>query len=96
VRGKADAAVVDGSVVDHLSELAFADELRIVYTSTPVPPPAVVVMGAGKKHAAAVKQVLVGICDSPDGAELCKTLTLTSVKSATDKDYKALLKRYNR
>jgi ABC-type phosphate/phosphonate transport system substrate-binding protein len=96
VRGKADAAIVDRAVVEHLAELDFADELRVIHTAKPVPPPAVVVMGEGAKNAAALKQVLVGICSQPDGVELCKTLTLTSVKAATDKDYKALLKRYNR
>jgi hypothetical protein len=36
------------------------------------------------------------MCASPDGKELCKTLTITSIKAASDKDYQTLLKRYNR
>ena len=47
------------------------------------------------RDAAALKQVLVGICGRPDGKELCKSLTLKAVKAASDKDYRALVKRYN-
>jgi hypothetical protein len=46
--------------------------------------------------AAALKQALVGMCSQPDGAELCKTLTLTAINAATDKDYKDLFTRYGR
>jgi hypothetical protein len=61
-----------------------------------VPAPAVVVMGDGVADAAALSKVLVGMCDRPDGTELCKTLTLTAIKAATDKDYQDLLDRYGR
>lgn len=95
-RGKADAAIVDQSAVEHMGELAFASELRVIYTSAPVPPPAVVVIGEGKQNADQLQQVLVGMCERPDAKELCKSLTLRAVKAASDKDYKALVKRYNR
>jgi len=95
-RGKADAAIVGRAVVEHMGELDFASELRVIHTSKPVPPPAVVVMGEGVQHAAELKQVLVGICGRPDGVELCKSLTLKAVKAASDKDYKPLLERYKR
>lgn len=93
-RGTLDAAVVDRSVIEHLSELDFAGELTVLHTSKPVPPPAVVVMGAGLPHAAALAGALVGMCGRPDGAELCKTLTLTAIRAASDADYKPLLQRY--
>ncbi len=96
VRGKVDAAIVDRSVVDHMSELEFAGDLQIIYTSVPVPAPAVVVMGEGKFHAAKLKSVLVGLCKRADGKDLCKTLTITSINPASDADYKSLYKRYNR
>ena len=95
-RGKVDAAIVDQSVVDHMSELEFAGALQVIYTSLPVPAPAVVVMGEGKSHAAKLKSVLVGMCKRADGKDLCKTLTITSINSASDADYKSLYKRYNR
>jgi hypothetical protein len=53
-------------------------------------------MGDGLVDAKALSGVLVGMCARPDGAELCRTLTLTSIQAATDKDYKALLDRYGR
>ncbi len=95
-RGKADAAIVDQAVLEHMSELSVAKDLRVIYTSKPVPAPAVVVMGEGKAQADKFRQVLVGMCDSLDGKELCNTLTLTSIKTATDADYKKLLKSYKR
>jgi hypothetical protein len=95
-RGKADAAIVDESVLAHMSELPFGGDLRVIYTSKPVPAPAVVVLGEGKAHAKALKGVLVGMCKRPDGKELCKTLTLTSIKAASDKDYAKLVKAYDR
>ena len=96
VRGKADAAIVDQSVVEHLPELPFAAQAEVLHTAEPVPAPAVVVMGAGAKNAGAIRGALVGLCGRPDGAELCKTLTLTAIRAATNKDYKALLARYDR
>lgn len=93
-RGAVDAAVVDRSVIEHLAELDFAAELEVLHASKPVPAPAVVVMGAGLPHASAIAGVLVGLCGRPDGAELCKTLTLTAIRAASDADYAPLLKRY--
>jgi ABC-type phosphate/phosphonate transport system substrate-binding protein len=95
-RGDADAAIVDQSVLQHMNELPFAADLKVIYTSKPVPAPAVVVMGEGAKNADKLKGALVGMCGRPDGAELCKTLTISSIKAASDDDYKNLLKDYNR
>ena len=95
-RGEADAAVVDQSVVDSMRELPEAADLVVIHTAKAVPAPAVVVMGSGVADAEALGKALVGMCDRPDGAELCKTLTLTSIKAATDRDYKELFDRYGR
>jgi ABC-type amino acid transport substrate-binding protein len=95
-RGEADAAIVDQSVVDSMGELPEAADLVVIHTAKPVPAPAVVVMGDGAADAAALSKALVGMCDRPDGAELCKTLTLTAIKAASDKDYKDLFDRYGR
>jgi ABC-type phosphate/phosphonate transport system substrate-binding protein len=95
-RGEADAAVVDQSVVDSMKELPEAADLVVIHTAKPVPAPAVVVMGNGIADTAALKAALVGMCARPDGAELCKTLTLTAIKDASDKDYKDLFTRYER
>ena len=95
-RGEADAAVVDQSVVDSMKDLPEAADLIVIHTAKAVPAPAIVVMGSGVDDAAALGKALVGMCSRPDGAELCKTLTLTAIKGATDKDYKDLLDRYGR
>ncbi len=93
-RGTADAAIVDGSVQAHMSELPFAADLKVIFTSKPVPAPAVVVMGDGLKKAGDLKKVLIGMCGQPDGRELCQTLTISSIKAASDADFKDLVKRY--
>jgi len=93
-RGVVDAAVVDSQVIEHMAKLDIAGEIRVLHTARPVPAPAVVVMGAGIPHAAAFAGALVGLCGRPDGADLCRTLTLTSIKAASDADYAPLLKRY--
>ncbi len=95
-RGKVDAAIVDQTAVDHMGELPIAAELRIIYTSKPVPAPAAVVMGEGIASADKLKSALVGMCKTPDGSQLCKSLTITSIKAASDSDYNPLLKRYKR
>lgn len=96
VRNKADAAIVDQSVVDHLHELPFAADLRVIYNSKPVPSALVVVMGAGKNQAVRLKTLLVGMCKRPDGLELCNTLTISAIKGASSSESKKLLARYNR
>lgn len=95
-RGTVDAAIIDESVQKNMAELPFAENLKVVYVSKPIPAPVVVVMGAGAASAAKLKSVLVGMCGSPDGQELCKTLTLSSIQAATDAEYKKLLKLYSR
>jgi hypothetical protein len=94
--GKADAAIIDQAVKQHMGDLDIAADLRIIHTAQPVPAPAVVVMGQGAKQAKAFKKALVGMCRTPDGKGLCQTLTLSSIKAATNADYQELLKRYNR
>ena len=95
-RGKMDAAIVDESVRNHLKELPFANDVQIIYTTNPVPAPAVVVMGDGVKNKAKLKKTLLGLCSQPDGNDLCKTLTISSIRDAADADYKVLLKKYSR
>jgi ABC-type phosphate/phosphonate transport system substrate-binding protein len=95
-RGKMDAAIVDESVLEHLSELPFANDVQIIYKTNPVPAPAVVVMGDGAKNKAKLKKVLLGLCSQPDGNDLCKTLTISSIRDAADADYKMLIKKYSR
>jgi ABC transporter, phosphonate, periplasmic substrate-binding protein len=95
-RGKTDAAIVDQSVIKHLDTLPIAADVKVIYTSKPVPAPVIVVMGNGKAHAAKLKKALVGMCKKDEGRDLCKTLTISSIKSTTDRAYKKLLKNYSR
>lgn len=95
-RGQVDAAIVDQDVIAHLSELPFAKDLKVLYTAKPVPAPAVVLLGGMTKDAKKLQDVLVGLCEQADGQELCKTLTISSIKTATEADYKALLSSYGK
>jgi len=96
IRGKTDAAIIDQTVKEHLNELPFAKDIKIIYTSKKVPAPVVVVMGEGKKHINDLKKALIGLCKNKEGSKLCKTLTISSIKEANEKDYKILIKSYNR
>lgn len=96
VKGNVDAAIVDQSVIDHMKELKFGDQLQVIYTSKPVPAPAVVVLDKNKKYAKKLKKALVGLCQKPSGKDLCKSLTITSIKASSNPEYQGLLKRYNR
>jgi hypothetical protein len=94
--GKMDAALVDQYVKASMKELSFAKDLKVIYQTNPVPAPVDVVMGNGKTKAKAIKKALVGLCKKPDGKELCKSLTISSIKKASGKDYKKLMYKYNR
>jgi len=93
-RGDVDAAIVDQAAVAAMKEIPEAAGLIVLHTAKAVPAPAVVVMGSGTADAAALTKALVGMCGQTDGAELCKTLTLTAINAASDKDYQDLFTRY--
>jgi len=96
VRGKVDAAIVDQFVVDHMNELPIADDLKIIYKSKPVPAPVAVVMGINKTETKKIQTALIKMCSYQAGKDLCKSLTITSIKRASDATYKDLLERYER
>ncbi|MCU0662493.1 MAG: phosphate/phosphite/phosphonate ABC transporter substrate-binding protein [Myxococcota bacterium] len=95
-RGQMDAAIVDKAVVDHLAELPFAKDLKVIFTASPVPAPAVVVFGEIVKDAKKLEEVLTGLCQQADGKELCKTLTISSIKAASESNYKSLFSAYGK
>ena len=95
-KGKVDAAIIDDVTKEHMKTLDFAKELKIIFTSKPVPVPVVVVLNSAKKDAAKIKKSLTTICNTKEGKALCKSLTISSIIPAANSDYKALLKKYNR
>lgn len=95
-RGQADAAVVDSMVSSGLSDLPMAKDLKIIHTSEPVPAPALVLM-ANKTLALKLQRVFSGLCtDSEHGRELCRNFAISNVRRASKKDYRDLLRRYDR
>lgn len=95
-RGQADAAVVDSMVSSGLTDLPMAKDLKIIHTSKPVPAPALVLMG-NKTLALKLQRVFAGLCtDSEHGRELCRNFAISSVRRASKKDYRDLLRRYER
>ena len=95
-KGKVNAVIVDDETLRYMADLPYASELKKIYSSKPVPAPAVVVMNEGKKFAPKLKKVLVGLCGREEGKALCQALTIDSISAATDGDYSALLKKYRR
>ncbi|MBN2530864.1 MAG: PhnD/SsuA/transferrin family substrate-binding protein [Deltaproteobacteria bacterium] len=94
--GKVSAVIVDEETLKYMSELEFSPRLKKIYTTDPVPAPAVVVLNDGRKFAQKLKKSLVGLCQTTEGKALCQSLTISSISPANDADYKALLKKYRR
>ncbi len=92
--GKADAAIVDRAVVEHLPSLDFAKDLKIIHTSKPIPAPAVVVIGGDKSRTEKLKKALVGLCETAEGRDLCRALTISAIRAASAADYRQLLEQY--
>ncbi|MBN2714266.1 MAG: PhnD/SsuA/transferrin family substrate-binding protein [Deltaproteobacteria bacterium] len=94
--GKADAVIVDDETLKYMKDLPFAADLREIYTTRPVPAPAVVVLNQGMKYVPQLKKLLVGLCLNSEGEALCQSLTISAITPATDEDYQPLLRDYNR
>lgn len=93
-RSQADAALVDEPVMKQLPSLPFGGELQEIFTSEEIPPLPVVALGSS---AAADRQpmakALLGLCTGAEGADLCSSLRLEAVRTASDRTYAPLLKK---
>ncbi|MBN2802097.1 MAG: PhnD/SsuA/transferrin family substrate-binding protein [Deltaproteobacteria bacterium] len=94
--GTIDGALIDSATKEHMDTLDFAKDLKIIYTSKPVPPPVIVVLNDSVKDAAKIKKSLTSICKTPEGKKLCNSLTISNIAPASDRDYSELVKKYNR
>jgi ABC-type phosphate/phosphonate transport system substrate-binding protein len=95
-RGEADAALVDDSQLEHMKTLPFGASLRVVYSSPPMPPFPLVAFTKNTTPAEreAVRKVLLRMCGSPDGKEVCKSLTIDHFQPVDPAAFKAATTRY--
>ena len=95
-RGEADAALVDDAQLAHMNTLPFGKELRVLYSSEPLPPFPVVSFGKVVKPAErdAMKKTLLGLCATATGAPVCKSLSITRFEAVDPAAYKSALAQY--
>jgi ABC-type phosphate/phosphonate transport system substrate-binding protein len=95
-RGEADAALVDDAQLAHMKELPFGKELRVVYSSEPLPPFPVVYFPKVAKPAErdAMKRALLGMCASGGGAQVCKSLQITKFETLDPGAYRPAVQQY--
>ncbi len=95
-RGEADAALIDDGQLAHMKTLPISSTLKVVYSSQPLPPFPVVAFGGVVKPAeiAAMKKVLLGMCGSSSGGEVCKALQITKFEPLDPGAYKSAIAKY--
>jgi ABC-type phosphate/phosphonate transport system substrate-binding protein len=95
-RGEADAALVDDSQLEHMKTLPFGGSLRVVYSSPPLPPFPLVAFTKTTSPAEreSVRKLLLRMCGSPDGKEVCKSLTIGHFQPIDPAAFKSATTRY--
>lgn len=93
-RGSADAALVDEPVVKQLSSLPFGNDLQVIFSSGEIPPLPVVSFGTSKAaDRGPMAKALIGLCNGAEGAELCQSLRVSAIRSASDSTYAGMLEK---
>lgn len=96
-RGQADAALVDEPVVRQLSSLPFGSELEVIYSSEELPPLPVVALGSSNaSDRGSMAKALTSLCEGSEGAALCKSLRVRTIRPASDKTYAGLARKLAR
>lgn len=95
-RGQADAALVDDAQLQHMESLPFGKSLKVVYSSEALPPFPVVAFNSVVSAAdrAAVGKALVGMCQSEEGAKVCKSLQITKFAPVNAAAFQHAVKQY--
>ncbi len=97
-RGKADAALVDGSQFESLKSLPMFNELQVVYESEELPNLGLAYVDGRAKPAEvdAFRSALIGMCKDPDGAKICETFKLGGFEAASSAMIEKVRAMYNK
>lgn len=95
-RGQADVALIDDEQLAQMKELA--PELKVIWTSPPLPPTPVVAFTKLSKPAdrAAFAKVLPKLCASAKGKAICESMFIDTFVPVDKAIYTAATKRYDK
>lgn len=97
LRGQADAALVDEPVVGQLSSVPEGSELQVIYSSELIPPlPVVALGGSNPADRGPMTKALTALCNGPEGAALCESLRVKSIRPASDRTYADIIRKMGR
>lgn len=97
-RGEAAATLLDDEQTEHVKALPFGASLRVIYTSSDLPPTPLVafVKNTTAAERGAMAKMLAGMCTDPAGAEVCKALQIGRFSPPDTKAFDEAIKRYLR
>ena len=93
--GDADLALLSDEEVDWLKGTPYND-VKVVWSSAALPPMSVAAFGKNSKPAdrEAFGKMLLGMCQDPKGAEVCKSLDITKFGPPDKASYDAAMKKF--
>jgi ABC-type phosphate/phosphonate transport system substrate-binding protein len=97
-RGEAAATLLDDEQLKNMKLLPFAASLRVLYTSAAIPPMPLVAFGknAHPEDRAALAKLLVGMCSSAKGREVCKSLQIEKFTPPDQAAYEKAIHRFEK
>lgn len=98
VRGDAEAALLDEGQFEAAKRVEGGATLRALQVSSPLPPLPLVAFGKAMdgKERAKLAQVLLTLCGTPTGGEVCKEMHITRFAPVDGAVFKALQTEYDR
>jgi len=97
-RGKADAALVDGSQFESLKSLPMFNELQVVYESAELPNLGLAYVDGRAKPAEvdAFRAALIGMCKDPEGSKICESFKLDGFEAISSAMIDSVRAAYNK
>lgn len=98
LKGDADATLLDDQQLEEMKKLEGGAALRSIYSSPKLPTLLVVAFGAESQPAdrAKLSKVLIGMCDTKGGGEVCKEMRITKIVNADTATINAAKEAYDK
>ncbi len=95
-RGEAEAVLIDEAQFENMKSLPIGASLRVLFSSSPLPPSPVVAFGRSVQPAErdAVKKTLAALCSSPTGAPVCRELQIVRFDPLDAAAYRPAVQQY--
>lgn len=97
-QGRLDAVLVNSQQYGALDALPFAEDFRVVFASEPLP---LVGLAASTERTTAAQrkkltEALVGLCQHPDGKEICDLFGMQAFAPAAAEDYQRVVELWKK